>query len=246
MANYTQRPKTRPPKSKIKKAKMSEETIYEHVGNILDPDMSAKKKHISTEALIKQFAPLFHKSAAYYIKKRNDLRDHDDFLGAAQVALVKCIHRFQPNMEAKFITFLTNGIRNELIGIFRKQAKQGTVEAINTTSYFHYQSDVNLAFPPIEQDFSREASKKDDSHVVWDFLEKEEAMSLTEEIITEVELTVPESLYFFMLHGLTCRAYSHKEIRKHFKLNKLHLESASLKVYSYFFNKRYNTTRLDH
>jgi len=244
MAKYTQRPKAQPPKSKTKRTKMTEETIYEHVGNILDPDTSAKKKHSSTEALLKQFAPLFHKSAAYYIKKRNDLRDHDDFLGAAQVALVKCIHRFQPNREAKFITFLTNGIRNELIGIFRKQAKQGAVEATNTTSYFHYQSDVNLAFPPVEQDFSRASPKKDDSPVSWDFLEREEAMNLTEEIITEVELTLPESLYFFMLHGLTCRAYSHKEIRKHFKLNRLHLESANLKIYSYFFNKRLNQAKL--
>ncbi len=231
-----------------RKKAMDENLIHEHIGTILNPDSSTREKDESTLVILAQFRPLMNKWASYYTGCRNDIRDTADFEGAAKVALVKSIYRFQPTAKVKFITFLTNGLRNELIVIFRRYAKLGSIEPVNLSSYFHYQDTSGSATFPFMDTMSAPAGSGEegsaegrvDCEVTDFFTDQEDNLDLTHEILEELDLTLNESLYLLMTRGWHCKAYSQKDIRKYFKLNRIHLENAERKVTKYLTNKWLN------
>jgi hypothetical protein len=103
--------------------------------------------------------------------------------------------------------------------------KQSNVEAVNETSYF-YKNESSIDTPS-EYSSNKEEIEMENSDATLMFVT---------EIINNVDLTVHESLYFFMFYGLYCNKYSHKDIRQYFGLNKIHLYNAQLKVFSYLYD----------
>ena len=210
-------------KEKIKA--MPEAEIYRRISIIMDEEADKKDINKATMELIDQFAPLMAKQINKYKNSRKDLRDYDDLDHAATLALIKAIQQFDTTAGTKFITYLYNGLHNELITTFRKMVKQSNIEAVNASSYF-YKNESSID-TPAEYCSNKEEIDMENSDATLLFIN---------DIINNVDLTVAESLYFFMFHGLCCNKYSHKDIRQYFGLNKIHLYNAQLKVFSYLFD----------
>lgn len=205
---------------------MPEDIVWDHLRIILDPESPVNKINKSTEILLKQYTPIMYQQINYYKNIRKDLRDYEDLESAARMALVKAIQKFKQGKGAKFMTFLRNGLHHELIGSFRKLVKQSLVEAVNNTTYFHKNED------------SLEVADEIMNYEDPESLERMEAtVEFIEDISNNADLTIGESLAFFMNYGIFCDKYNSKDTKKMFGLNKIHLSNAKLKVFYYLHSK---------
>ncbi len=202
-----------------------EDVLWHGLSMINDEDASFREKNINATMVLKQFTPQIHKRINYYKKTRKDLRDLGDLESVAMIALTKSIQKFDPDQGTKFRTYLVNGLHHELIGAYRKMVKQGMVEAVNATEYFY----KNEGAVEIEDE-----EVYDDPE---DIEKRERSIRFMEYITDNVELTIGESLYFFMYRGIFNDKYSHKDIKKILGLNKSQLQSATQKVYAFLFEE---------
>ena len=210
---------------------LPEHVVVGFVESVKDEKATDEDIDKSVKILLRQFTPLIFQSINRYKRSRKDLRDPDDLESAARIALVKAIQKFDPKMGVKFITFLQNGLHNELIGAYRKLVKQSSVEAVNETSYY-YKNDDN------ENPIENEENLKDVA--VEETLEHtfEERYPFAEELLTNARLTIDEQLVFFMSNGICCDKYPLKEIKRIFPNYRTHLKNAEMKVYYYLFFKK--------
>ena len=218
---------------------LPEHVVLGFVETVKDPRATPVDVSRAVGVLIHQFTPLIFQSINRYKRSRRDLRDPEDLESAARIALVKAIQKFDPKMGVKFITFLQNGLHNELIGAYRKLVKQSSVEAINESGYF-YKNDASEN--PIEnEECERETITTEDS-IENSFVER---YPFAEDLVLNARLTIDEQLVFFMLNGISCDKYPLKEIKRIFPNYKIHLRNAEMKVYYYMFIKKATSSKLD-
>lgn len=213
---------------KFSLTELPEDVIWKSITIINDEEASPSLQNMSTQMLLQQFTPLIFQRINHYKSTRRDLRDTGDLESAARIALTKAIQKFSNTGGSKFMTFLRNGLHHELIGAYRKMVKQSTVEAVNATDYFHKNDgDVEIE----DSDYYEEPN---------DIESRERAIQFMDYIVDNVELTIGETLYFFMSKGIYSDRYSHKDIKRMFGLNRSQLHSAQLKVYSFLFEKEFS------
>lgn len=207
---------------------LPEDVIWKSICIINDENSSKYLKNISTQMLIKQFTPLIFQRINHYKSTRKDLRDIGDLESSSRIALTKAIQKFSPTGGSKFMTFLMNGLHHELIGSYRKMVKQSTVEAVNTTEYFHKNDgDIDVE----DEDHYTESE---------DIENRERTIQFMDYLVDNIELTLGETLYFFMNKGIFSDKYSHKDIKKLLGLHKSQLHSATLKIYAFLFENKFS------
>lgn len=191
----------------------------------------------SVQKLYKGYELLIYKRINYYKKTRRDLRDTDDLYSSALIAFTKALDGFDLSKNIKFSTYLTNGLRNELIGSYRKLVRQSEIEACNFASYFH-KNNNEIDIAPVDDsndnatvDNSIQCDDLMNGDSYNDIVNLDESFRISEFIRNISDLTLEESLYFLMTAGIDTNSYTKKEIKKMFNLNESYLDGSRLKVF---------------
>ena len=108
---------------------ISESEVQRHILLLKNPKTPAGQRAQSEKLLLSKYYPLILQQVKHYTDKENVVIDPDDFVSAALIAFTKALQMFSPTHKCKFITILWKSLQNELIGVFRTQYRQHSVEA---------------------------------------------------------------------------------------------------------------------